>query len=412
MKHLLKITLLLLVFMSVGILRGQNNRIDFPLSKKYVSYVGNDAYLLTDDEKYFLVRRWSNPSLLFEIESGKLVATGAEAFRIYAANTNVLPGSSYSEKKTSNTLYVYADNKEINRIKFDSYKNTADWVKNTGLIVNYYINKRKTVIIHPDGKKVTIAAHYSNMDKKDPKRKIHHKTIFNNLSIGYAFITPDYNYALDCDGRLINLQTGETAKMDYTAEYSYNRVYGSYDPETTILKVDERGDIKSFHLRTAYYLGEVDYDYYLNGEYIIPVVIPLKRSNSQLYVMGIGYAVAQACLVKDGKFVHYFDNPNVKQEEKNYNLAIQKRNEENAERLRLEEEKREWNRKHLVSPAVARQCSACNGAGITGHTAKSEANKRYVYEERNGNSYFKGTTHDTWPIICGSCFGRGYVMSK
>ena len=99
MKHLLKITLLLLVFMSVGILRGQNNRIDFPLSKKYVSYVGNDAYLLTDDEKYFLVRRWSNPSLLFEIESGKLVATGAEAFRIYAANTNVLPGSSYSEKR-------------------------------------------------------------------------------------------------------------------------------------------------------------------------------------------------------------------------------------------------------------------------------------------------------------------------
>ena len=47
MKNVLKTMLLLLAFMPVAILRGQNNRIDFPLSKKYVSYVGNDDYLLT-----------------------------------------------------------------------------------------------------------------------------------------------------------------------------------------------------------------------------------------------------------------------------------------------------------------------------------------------------------------------------
>ncbi len=388
----------------------QSERVDFPASDKYVSYVGNDDYLLTDDEKYFLVRRWANPSLLFEVQTGSLVATGAEAFRLYAQNTKVLPGSNYTIEKTSTSLKVFEGGKEVSSIKIDRNKNEAELVKKTGLIVSYNKSKEKTTIIHPGGKKVEFEKYYSNMDKKNPRREIDHRTLYSNLYIGFAFVTPDYSYALDRDGRLTNLQTGEVAKLDYSARLSHGHVYGSYDPETSILKVNEGGDIKVFHLRTAHYFGRIDYSYYQGGNYMNPVVIPLQRSNSQLYVLGLGYAEAQACLMTDGKIVHYFHNPNVVQEKKDYDLAIKKAREEDALRLKLEEEKRELHRKFTASGKVAKKCNTCSGLGIRGYTEKTELNKRNVFEVRNGSYHFKGTSHDTWPIICGACFGKGYTF--
>jgi hypothetical protein len=411
MKLRKSLALAFIVLCSFGSANAQGIRVDIPDSAKYVSYVGNDAYYLTDDEKYFLIKRGKNPSLLFETQTGRLAATGAEAYRLYAENTTVLSAGGFREEKTATSVKVYENDKEVNSLKIGRGLD-GSWVKGTNMIVAFDKGKRKATIILPGGKEISLIKNYSNLDRKDPKREIDHSTLAFNLNIGYAYVTPDFKYSLDRDGRLINLETGDVQKLNYSARNSHGYVYATYSPETSILKVNETGDVQAYHLRTGHYFGEVDYSYYLDNEYIYPgpVVIPLQRSNSQLCIMGLGYETAKVCLITDGKVLHYFNNPNVETEKTNFELALQKQREENAERLRQEEAKREWNRKYLASGPTLKQCTACNGKGIRGYTEANASNKRYVYEERNGSHYFKGTSHDTWPIICGTCIGRGSVL--
>ena len=133
------------------------------------------------------------------------------------------------------------------------------------------------------------------------------------------------------------------------------------------------------------------------------------RSNSQLCVVGIGFAEAKVCLITDNKVVHYFNNLNVVAEKADYAVRIQKFNEENQARLKQEEAKRQWYRDHPIKGVSLVSCKDCNGTGMLGRTAETKANEVKVYEKRDNNYYFRGTSHDTWPIICGRCFGRGSV---
>ena len=183
-------------------------------------------------------------------------------------------------------------------------------LRNSGIAVEHLKPKGKIIIVHPDGKRVELASKYSNLDKKDPKRNLHASSTFSNLEIGYYFMTKDNQYIFDRDGRIINLLTGEARKVYHDKTSANGNVYGSYDPETSILKIDQNGDIKGYHLHSGNELGEVDYNFYLNGKYITPVSIPMLRSNSQLCVMGIGFFDAAVALISDNKLVHYFINPN------------------------------------------------------------------------------------------------------
>lgn len=384
-------------------------RIDLPTPPGLISMVGNDRYLLTDDEEYFLLERMHNPSLLFELKTGKLKAIGAEAYKIYTEHTKAYPRPNYNFKENEREFTMYEGEQKLYAIKIDPYKNEVKSLKNTGIALEYLKKKEKLFFVHQDGKKVGLASTYSNKDKKDPRREVHHRTVFSNLGIGYYFITKDGQYVFDRDGRVINLLTGEAMKFDHDARHANGNVYGSYDPETSILKIDEGGNIKAYHLRTRHDLGKVGYAYYLSGQFMQPVSIPLLRSNSQLCIMGLGFADAAVCLISDNKLVHYFINPNVESEKKDYALWQQKRNEENQERLRLEEAQRQWFRDHPVKGVSLVTCKDCNGTGMLGRTAETKANQVNVYEKRDGNYYFKGTSHDTWPIICGSCFGRGSI---
>ena len=390
----------------------QNIRIDLPGSMGLISSVGNDRYLISDDEEYFLLERMNNPSLLFEINTGKLAATGAEAFKLYVKHSTLYPSPNYTIESNARDWSLVEGNKKLYTIKIDPYKNEVSSLKNTGIALEYLKKKETLVFVHPDGKKIELASIYSNKEKKDPRRKVHHRTVFSNLSNNNYFLTKDRQYVFDRDGRMINLLTGEVNKFDHDARHAHGNVYGSYDPQTSIMKIDEGGDIKAFHLRTSHFLGEIDYSHYLNGQFIFPVSIPLLRSNSQLCVVGLGYAEATVCLIRDNKVVHYFNNPNVDSEKKDFDLWRKKRDEENAERLRQEEAVRQWNRDHLVSKGTLKTCQACNGTGMLGRTAETKANEVSVYEKRNGNYYFKGTSHDTWPIICGACIGRGSTVQK
>lgn len=387
----------------------QNSRIDLPVPNGLISMVGNDRYLLTDDEEYFLLERMSNPSLLFEIKTGKLKATGAEAYKIYAEHSSHIPPSNYIFKENSREFTVFEGDKKLYSIKLDPYKNEVSTLKNTSIVLEYLKKREKLYFVYPDGKRVELASTYSNKEKKDPRRYIDHRTAFSNLEIGYFFITKDQQYLYDRDGRLIDLTTGEALKFDHDARNANGNVVGSYDPVTSILKIEESGDIKAYHLRTKHYLGRIGYSYYMNGQYITPVSIPFLRSNSQLCVVGKGFAEAKVCLITDNKFVHYFNNPNVVAEKADYALRIQKRYEENQERLKQEEAKRQWYRDHPIKGVYLVSCKDCNGTGMLGRTAETKANEVKVYEKRDGNYYFRGTSHDTWPIICGRCFGRGSV---
>mgnify|MGYP003434703108 FL=1 len=85
----LKISLIVGLLFLQTVALCQDSRIDLPVPNGLISMVGNDRYLLTDDEEYFLLERMSNPSLLFEIKTGKLKATGAEAYKIYAEQTTL-----------------------------------------------------------------------------------------------------------------------------------------------------------------------------------------------------------------------------------------------------------------------------------------------------------------------------------
>lgn len=400
------------ILSSIAAAQNESIRIDLPAVPGLISTVGNDRYLITDKEEYFLVERMNNPSLLFEINTGKLIATGAEAYKIYAEHTTLFPQPNYTVKKNSKEWALYEGEKKLHSIKLDPYKNSVEVLKRTGIALEYLEGKEKLVFVHPDGKRVELKSVYSNKEKKDPKREVHHRSVSSNLEIGYFYITNDHQYVYDRDGRMINLLTGEINKLDHDASYAQGHVYGSYDPQTSILKVDHRGNIRAIHLRTNHVLGEIKYSYYLDGEFMIPVSIPLTRSNSQLCVMGIGFADASVALIRDNKFVHYFTNPNVKTEAANYALALKKRDDENAERLRLEEAQRQWFRDHPVKGVSLVSCKACNGTGMLGRTAATKANEVSVYEKSNDNYYFKGTSHDTWPIICGACFGRGSTTQK
>ncbi len=387
----------------------QSIRIDLPNPDGLISMVGNDRYLLTDDEEYFLLERMSNPSLLFEIKTGKLTATGAEAYKIYTEHNKAFPRPNYHFKESEREFTMFEDQKKLYTIKRDPQYNDIKALGNSGIAVEHLKRKGKIIIVHPDGKRVELASKYSNLDKKDPKRNLHASSTFSNLEIGYYFMTKDNQYIFDRDGRIINLLTGEARKVDHDARSAQNNVYGSYDPETSILKIDENGDIKGYHLRSGNELGEVDYNFYLNGKYITPVSIPMLRSNSQLCVMGIGFFDAAVCLISDNKLVHYFNNPNAIAEKTDYAARQQKWKQEEQERLQREEAQRQWFRDNPIKGVSLETCKECNGKGILGHTAATNANKRYVYEERNGDLYYKGTSHDTWPIICFKCFGRGYI---
>jgi len=387
----------------------QNIRIDLPSSPGLISMVGNDRYLLTDDEEYFLLERRNNPSLLFEIKTGKLKAIGAEAYKIYTEHTKAYPHPNYNFKENEREFTMFEDQKKLYSIKLDRDKNEVRSLRNTGITLEYHKQKQKLFFVQPDGKRVKLASTYSNLDKKDPKRDLHHRSAYSNLEIGYYFMTKDNQYVFDRDGRIINLMTGEAMKVFHDGGSAQGNVYGSYDPETSILKINEGGDVKAYHLRTGRYIGEVEYTYYLNGKYMRPVSIPMLRSNSQLCVMGLGFSDAAVCLISDNKLVHYFINPNVESEKKDYALWRQKRNEENQERLRLEEAQRQWFRDHPVKGDYLERCKDCNGTGMLGRTAETKANQVNLYEKRDGNYYFKGTSHDTWPIICGRCFGRGSI---
>lgn len=354
-----------------------------------------------------MLERMGNPSLLFEIKTGKLVASGAEAYKLYAKHTKMYPV--YTTQATARVFTIFEGNHKLYSIKIDPYKNEVKAMKNTGIVLEYVKPKKKLYFVHPNGKRVALADKYSNKDKKDPRREVHHRTVFSNLEIGYFYITKDQQYVYDRDGRLINLLTGEAMKFDHNARHAMGNVYGSYDPETSILKIDEGGDIKAYHIRTKHYLGKVDYSYYLNQEFIFPVSIPMLRSNSQLCVMGIGYAEATVVLIRDNEPVHYFINPNVAAEQTDYALRLKKRDEENQERLRQEEARRQWYRDHPIKGVSLVTCKDCNGTGMLGRTAETKANQVNVYEKRDGNYYFKGTSHDTWPIICFKCFGTGAI---
>jgi len=405
----LKISLIVGLLFLQTVALCQDFRIDLPVPNGLISMVGNDRYLLTDDEEYFLLERMSNPSLLFEIKTGKLKATGAEAYKIYAEHTTLYPQPKYVVKENSQEYTVFEEDKKLYSIKLDPYKNDVKSLKNTGIALEYMKKKEKLYFVHSDGKRVELASTYSNKERKDPKREIHHRTVFSNLEIGYYFITKDNQYVFDRDGRIIDLTTGEALKFDHDARHANGSVYGSYDPVTSILKIDERGDVKAYHLRTKHYLGRIDYSYYLNGQFIMPVSIPFLRSNSQLCVVGIGFAEAKVCLITDNKVVHYFNNLNVVAEKADYAVRIQKFNEENQARLKQEEAKRQWYRDHPIKGVSLVSCKDCNGTGMLGRTAETKANEVKVYEKRDNNYYFRGTSHDTWPIICGRCFGRGSV---
>lgn len=407
-----KFSLVVCFLMLQFLVRSQDNRIDLPGNAGLISMVGNDRYLITDDEEYFLLERMNNLSVLFEIKTGKLKAVGAEAYRLYAEHTNKYPIPNYTVNESGNEFSLYEGSKKLYSIKKDPYKNEVKPLKKTGIVMELLKKKDQLVFVHPDGRRVELADHYSNMEKKDPKRNIHHRTVFANLDIGYYFITRDLQYVFDRDGRVINLQTGEAFKMDHNARHAHGNVYGSYDPETTILKIDDGGSIKAYHLRTQHYLGRISYSHYLDGQFIFPVSIPLLSSNSQLCVVGLGYSEAQVYLITDNKVVHAFTNPNVLSEKNDYAMWQQKREEENRERLKKEEAVRQWNRDHLVSRGTLTKCNDCNGTGMLGRTAKTTANQMNVYEKRGDNYYFRGTSHDTWPIICGSCFGRGSSIKK
>lgn len=397
------------ILSSIAAAQNKSIRIDLPASPGLISTVGNDKYLLTDDEEYFLLERRNNPSLLFEIKTGKLKATGAEAYKIYTEHTKAYPRPNYNFKENEREFNMFEDQKKLYSIKLDRDKNEVRSLNYSGIALEYLKQKQKLFFVHPDGKRVELASKYSNLDKKDPKRDLHHRTAYSNLEIGYYFMTKDNRYVFDKDGRIINLLTGEAMKVFHDAGSASGSVYGSYDPETSILKINQNGDVKAYHLRTGHVIGTVDYDYYLNGKYIRPVSIPMLRSNSQLCVIGLGFSEAAVCLISDNKLVHYFINPNVESENKDYALWRQKRNEENQERLRLEEAQRQWFRDHPVKGVSLVSCKACNGTGMLGRTAATKANELSVYEQRNDNYYFKGTSHDTWPIICGACFGRGSI---
>lgn len=387
----------------------QNIRINLPTPPGLITMVGNDRYLLTDDEEYFLLERRYNPSLLFEIKSGKLKATGAEAYKIYTEHTKAYPNPNYNFKENEREFTMFEDQKKLYSIKIDRDKNEVRALDYTGIALEYHKQKQKIFFVHPDGKKVELASKYSNLDKKDPKRDLHHRSAYSNLEIGYYFMTKDKQYVFDKDGRIINLLTGEAMKVFHDAGSANGSVYGSYDPETSILKINQGGDVKAYHLRTSHELGSVDYDYYLNGKFTWAVSIPMLRSNSQLCVIGLGFSEAAVCLISDNKPVHYFINPNAESEKKDYALWRQKRNEENQERLRQEEAQRQWYRDNPIKGVSLVTCKDCNGTGMLGRTAETIANQVNVYEKRDGNYYFKGTSHDTWPIICGKCFGRGSI---
>lgn len=387
----------------------QSIRIDLPKPNGLISMVGNDRYLLTDDEEYFLLERMSNPSLLFEIKTGKLTATGAEAYKIYTEHNKAFPRPNYHFKESEREFTMFEDQKKLYTIKRDPQYNDIKALGKSGIAVEHLKRKGKIIIVHPDGKRVELASKYSNLDKKDPKRNLHASSTFSNLEIGYYFMTKDNQYIFDRDGRIINLLTGEARKVYHDKTSAHGYVYGSYDPETSILKIDQNGDIKGYHLRSGSELGEVGYAFYMNGEYITPVSIPMLRSNSQLCVMGIGFADAAVCLISDNKLVHYFINPNAIAEKTDYAARQQKWKQEEQERLQREEAQRQWFRDNPIKGVSLETCKECNGKGILGHTAATNANKRYVYEERNGDYYYKGTSHDTWPIICFKCFGRGYI---
>ncbi|MEE1884209.1 hypothetical protein [Pedobacter flavus] len=405
----LKLTLII-CFLAVQFpVWSQSIRIDLPKPNGLISMVGNDRYLLTDDEEYFLLERRNNPSLLFEIKTGKMKAIGAEAYKIYTEHTKAYPNPNYNFKENEREFTMFEDNKKLYSIKIDRDKNEVRALDYTGIALEYHKQKQKLFFVHPDGKKVELASKYSNLDKKDPKRNLHHRSAYSNLEIGYYFMTKDRQYLFDRDGRIINLLTGEAMKVFHDAGSANGSVYGNYDPETSILKINQGGDVKAYHLRTSYELGTVDYDYYLNGKFTWAVSIPMLRSNSQLCVIGLGFSEAAVCLISDNKPVHYFINPNAESEKKDYALWRQKRNEENQERLRQEEAQRQWYRDNPIKGVSLVTCKDCNGTGMLGRTAETKANQVNVYEKRNGNYYFKGTSHDTWPIICGKCWGRGSI---
>lgn len=405
----LKLTLII-CFLAVQFpVWSQSIRIDLPKPNGLISMVGNDRYLLTDDEEYFLLERMSNPSLLFEIKTGKLTATGAEAYKIYTEHNTAFPRPNYHFKESEREFTMFEDQKKLYTIKRDPQYNDIKALGKSGIAVEHLKSKGKIIIVHPDGKRVELASKYSNLDKKDPKRNLHASSTFSNLEIGYYFMTKDNQYIFDRDGRIINLLTGEARKVYHDKTSAHGNVYGSYDPETSILKIDENGDIKGYHLRSGNELGEVDYSFYLNGKYMTPVSIPMLRSNSQLCVMGIGFFDAAVALISDNKLVHYFNNPNAIAEKADYAARQQKWKQEEQERLQREEAQRQWYRDNPIKGVSLATCKDCNGKGILGHTAATNANKRYVYEERNGDLYYKGTSHNTWPIICGKCFGRGSI---
>ena len=55
----------------------------------------------------------SNPSLLFEIKTGKLTATGAEAYKIYTEHNTAFPRPNYHFKEGEREFTMFEDQKKL-----------------------------------------------------------------------------------------------------------------------------------------------------------------------------------------------------------------------------------------------------------------------------------------------------------
>ncbi|WP_026765109.1 hypothetical protein [Sediminibacterium salmoneum] len=137
-----KFSLVLCFLMLQFLVRSQENRIDLPGNAGLISMVGNDRYLITDDEEYFLLERMNNLSVLFEIKTGKLKAVGAEAYRLYAEHTNKYPLPNYTVNESGNEFSLYEGSKKLYSIKKDPYKNEVKPLKKTGIVME--LLKKKT----------------------------------------------------------------------------------------------------------------------------------------------------------------------------------------------------------------------------------------------------------------------------
>lgn len=138
------------ILSSIAAAQNKSIRIDLPASPGLISTVGNDKYLLTDDEEYFFgLERRNNPSLLFEIKTGKLKATGAEAYKIYTEHTKAYPRPNYNFKENEREFNMFEDQKKLYSIKLDRDKNEVRSLNYSGIALEYL--KQTEAILRTSG---------------------------------------------------------------------------------------------------------------------------------------------------------------------------------------------------------------------------------------------------------------------